>query len=306
MKEKKHLVEYCETLPSVYEFKSNECMQEPIQIHKPGRRIRVSEIFIKYWRFVSLVTAFAAIFLLVYSVFSDDRDSSYDSLANVTNESDFATTEHIVLDKEISGPEYILPLLMNEAKADITIEDILEYSYDSCIKLNTVGDFKVLLLHTHSSEMVSENVSVYEAGTDLEKLLTASGITVLHSNEQFDEAGRIGSYNRMKTYVKDQIKKHPEILIVIDLHGSQEVKQLLFDVGVTPVHTWKENLKLITGIYGNMGIPDCAIRLLPTDLGQDNGILSLNVSLGCDTADDEYARTLISALALGIIELVSE
>jgi hypothetical protein len=30
------------------------------------------------------------------------------------------------------------------------------------------------------------------------------------------------------------------------------------------------------------------------------------VSLGCDTADDEYARTLISAIALGIIELVSE
>lgn len=102
---------------------------------------------------------------------------------------------------------------------------------------------KVLILHTHASEMYADskdlNEGVIGAGEYLKSLLEDKyGVECLHITDRFDVVnGRLqrdGAYERSEPVITQIIKENPSIQLVIDLHRD----------GVN------ENLRLVTNIDG--------------------------------------------------------
>lgn len=102
---------------------------------------------------------------------------------------------------------------------------------------------KILIFHTHGSEMYADsknvNEGVIEAGERLKKILESKyNIDCLHITERFDVVNgkiqRDGAYERAEPVITEIIKKNPSIQLVIDLHRD----------GVN------ENLRLVTSING--------------------------------------------------------
>ena len=149
-------------------------------------------------------------------------------------------------------------------------------------------------------------MSVIDAGEVIMQFLTTAEIGAVHCKVPHDNNGRIGAYNSMKDTVLKLKQEHPGVVLVIDLHGSDSSSQILFDIGSETKYAWKENLLVATKLCYNMDRNDTAIRILPDNLGQDNGIITINVSLGQEEADDSFARELIADLSLGIISLFAE
>lgn len=98
---------------------------------------------------------------------------------------------------------------------------------------------KVLIFHTHGSEMFADSKNVNEgvigAGEYLKSILEDKyGIECLHITQRFDVVDgavqRDGAYERMEPVINQVIKENPSIELVIDLHRD----------GVN------ENLRLVT------------------------------------------------------------
>ena len=86
---------------------------------------------------------------------------------------------------------------------------------------------KILIFHTHSSEMYSDsdgkNSGVIGVGEKLkEELEQQYGIPTIHNTTAFDfvdgELTLIGAYERMEVEIKKILEENPSIEIVIDLH----------------------------------------------------------------------------------------
>ena len=243
-----------------------------------------------------------------FNLFFEGNTHSSDDESTKCEESTVRLTEDTtnINSELVSSKPTRYPDIIDEAKTEIEFVDYLgrDNAFESV--LNNSAGIKVLIIHSHSSEKVSQSLSVIEAGEVIAQLLNSSGIKTLHFTELHDENGRIGAYNRMKDSIERLKDECPELILIIDLHGSEEGFPLMFDIGVSPDYAWKENLRIATVIYNKMDRDDCTVRLLPQELGQNTGILSLNVSIGNNNADDTVSRELIADLALGIALLFTE
>lgn len=307
MNERNELIERKESLPVICDVEDLGAEREEIRVFEKTRKADIINVLAIYWRFAALVAAFAAIFFLLYSVFAEDVPLP-DAEAQLPQESEFQTSEETpALTVEASAPVLPSPpVLIDEARSEISIDDYFNGNVDLVNLFKIDGDIKVLVIHSHPSERVSQNMTATDAGEVIVQLLSAAGIGAMHCTVMHDENGRIGAYERMKESIVEIKKDKPSLVLIIDLHGSESDKPFLFDIGVSSDYAWKENLRISSAIYYNMDRNDCTVRLLPHNLGQNNGVLTIGVSLGHESADDSFARELIADLALGITLLFNE
>ncbi len=307
MHEIKDLIPYDQSPPTTYKVEDKNGNREQIRVYRRKKRYGMIKAITSVWKFSALCVAFAAIFFLTYCLFFD-KGSDNGAVSSDLEETDSLAIEIDTsnCDVEVFSPTVVPPpILIDEAKSDINIE---EYFYDTkniCDVLKT-GKIKVLVIHSHSSEMVSESINVIDAGSAIVQILCSYGIDAIHCVDKHDEYGRIGAYKRMKDSIGKFKNEYPELAIVIDLHSAEIEAPILFNIGVSHDYAWKENLRIISAIYHNMSREDCVFRLLPQNLGQDNGIITINVGIGYENADDAVARELVASLALGIISLFAE
>ena len=143
-------------------------------------------------------------------------------------------------------------------------------------------DFSVLILHTHTTESYTpsskftykptdtdrttdENYNVVRIGKHIESVLRKNGIKVYHDTSVNDYPGYNGSYNRSYKVAQNQLKKNPDIKIILDIHrdaiegkngekikytctvNSQNAAKLMFVVGSNQSglshESWGENMK---------------------------------------------------------------
>ncbi len=308
MSDEKQVTEYKGQWPDILKIEENKTEKEEIRIFEKNRRREIFKILDAYWRFAALAAAFAAIFFVFYAMFFDKEVPLVNEETMSPQSTDTTLREDTPLQNlEAFAPvEFFTPNLIDEARAAINIDEYFGGDNGSGTVFKTDGDVKVLVIHAHSSERVSQSLTALDAGEVVVGLLASAGIGAVHCTVSHDESGRIGAYNRMKNTVVGLKEEYPELVLIIDLHGSENDKPVLFDIGVSSEYAWKENLRIVSAICKNMNRSDIAVRLLPQNLGQDNGIITLNVSLGHVDAEDSFARELIADLALGIITLFEE
>ena len=145
---------------------------------------------------------------------------------------------------------------------------------------------QVLILHTHATESYTMPAgSEYEAsdtfrttdtrcnmvriGDEMEQVLTAAGIGVVHDRTLYDYPSYSGSYDRSLRAIEDYLAKYPTISFVLDVHrdavqdadGNQfkllcgedkNAAQLEFVIGSNggglSHDSWRENLKLACAV----------------------------------------------------------
>jgi hypothetical protein len=109
----------------------------------------------------------------------------------------------------------------------------------------------------------------------------------------------------MKESLTSLIDKYPDAVCVIDIHDSDSGHPVTFTVGTDGVG-WNENLRLAEAVCGKMASIETAFRFLPGTLGQDSGVLTLNVGLGGKNFGDEEVRAAIASFANAFIEICNE
>lgn len=300
------IIKYPESLPENAEGKAAKDEIRILNNYRKGNRKPVANGF---FRFAVTVAAFIGLFSVVYLLsktieyqrdgnnFYDDSDPpvSGDSLQESYEDTDVSV-------KEEKEP----PRIIDEAKTGINMSDYYDDTMSLSHLLNNENKISVLLVHSHASEYVSESISVTDAGEAMAQLLNSAGIGTLHCKTEHDSEGFIGAYSKMRESVLSLRNVNSGIVLVIDVHDSDTSYPLTFTVGTGADFGWKENLRLSAAIYKNMSSDVGIIRLLPSDLAQNNGALTVHVGIGNKSADDEEARRIISAFVDSIIELSTE
>jgi len=150
---------------------------------------------------------------------------------------------------------------------------------------------RVLIIHTHGSESYAKEAgedyeesdtartedkaySVIRVGDELEKVLTARGVAVVHDRELYDYPSYAGSYSRSMEAISGYLAQYPDIAAVIDLHrdalisSDGTVYKTVADVGDSPCAqvllivgsdwsglehpNWRENLSFAVHIQADM------------------------------------------------------
>lgn len=168
--------------------------------------------------------------------------------------------------------------VMNETKYKININEIIKEPFK--INFNKKNS-KVLIYHTHTTEGYLKSIdllykngipvrtsdtknNVVRVGEELSKnLKNGYGINTLHNKTVHTYPSDIGAYARSLNTATDELKKHPESKIVLDIHrdgigenrklrilskvGERNAAKIMFVVGTDASgleHAkWKENLK---------------------------------------------------------------
>lgn len=280
--------------------------EEPIKVYEKVKYNNWKECFLNYWRFFAVTTAFAAIFLFIYIVMNP-------SIANETPksiETDSQSENDIPVaaipesgDVTINPTIALPPIVIDESMIGFELENEINDSYSLSALMDMSEGVKVIIIHSHNSEYVSPSLSVTDVGKVLAQILNSGGIETMHCQTLHDSNGTVAAYERMNQSLDELIAGNSSVILVIDIHDSDSGKPLTFTVGTGFEYGWRENLKLVSAISKNISDAETAIRLLPSELGQNNGILTLNVGIcGKDYSDDEARKALASfARALMII-----
>ncbi len=150
---------------------------------------------------------------------------------------------------------------------------------------------QILIVHTHGSEAYAqtdaytyvetdparttdERCNVIRVGSEMERVFTEMGFSVLHDRLLHDYPAYSGSYERSKTSVEAYLAQYPSIKIVLDVHrdaiidtegnvykavttidGVKTAQVLLVigsDDGGLPHPQWRENLTLAVQVQKSM------------------------------------------------------
>lgn len=170
----------------------------------------------------------------------------------------------------------------NRSNRAVDIEAALATTFAGKFEAN--GEPEVLIVHTHTTEgymtydagyynaadreRTSDNSrNVCAAGQAVAATLQKAGIGVLQDTTVHDSPKYTGAYDRSAATVQKQLKKHPTIKVVLDLHrdavmegdtalvkptvtvNGRAAAQMMFVVGVThtaqlPHPYWEQNLAL--------------------------------------------------------------
>ena len=175
-------------------------------------------------------------------------------------------------------------------KHTVDIKGIL--NSEPAVKLTLGSEPEVLIVHTHTTEayqkedtgyyIKSENtrstdtsVNVARVGEEIEKQLTAAGISVIHDKTLHDHPSYNGSYENAAKTIQSYLKKYPSIKVVIDGHrdaitredqtkvkptveiNGKKAAQVMIVAGcqegsVYGFDSWQENLKLTVRLQNVM------------------------------------------------------
>ena len=201
---------------------------------------------------------------------------------------------------------------------------------------------RVLILHTHTTESYEKREADYQEtaayrtleeqynmlaiGDRLTQLLEAEGIRVIHDREFHDYPAYSTAYTHARKSIQQQLKEHPSIQLVLDLHrdaadaqGSQlctqlagtDWAQLMLVLGVgnsgLPNPRWEDNLSLALKLQATLqqqcpGI--CRpISLRAQRFNQDLAPYSLLVEVGAAGDSREAALCAAEELARALVAL---
>ena len=149
----------------------------------------------------------------------------------------------------------------------------------------------VLIVHTHGSECYfpqgrdsytlddvertsDKRYNMIRVGDELEAVLKAEGVSVIHDRNIYDSPSYNGSYTRTLSAIGEALKKNPSIKVVIDVHrdamtsadgvkyrtvadvNGERVAQLMLVMSTgesgLPHPDWAENLKLAVKLQNAM------------------------------------------------------
>ena len=110
----------------------------------------------------------------------------------------------------------------------------------------------------------------------------------------------------MKNTVASLKENNSDLVLVIDLHDSDSGVPLLLTVGAEESYAWRENFDLASAVCTRTVGVENALRVIPADIGQNNGLLTLHVGIGNDKALDEEARKALAAFATAIIDICTK
>ena len=307
MREENALTEYSGKLPDIIQIINSGRKFEKIRIYNYPSQHPLLKFFRVCFTFILLVAVFAMIFFLIFTSLENVPDTGNDCFTDtrdrVTDSEPAGETD----DREASAsPVKYVPKIIDESRSNINLADYFTEEKGTDHLFISDDNVRVLVLHSHSSENVNDTLSVADAGEVVVQLLTSAGISAVHSVVEHDAQGRIGAYNRMKATIEEYKEIYPELVLIIDIHGSDDGNPFQFEIGASTDYAWKENLRIAATVCSNMNREDVTVRILPQSLGQDSGIVTLGVTLGSNDDGDEFGRELIADLSLGIASLFKE
>ena len=101
--------------------------------------------------------------------------------------------------------------------------------------LEETNEPQVLIYHTHTTESYEptetntydrqrptrskdSKINVVGVGDEITKQLKARGIGVIHDTKIYDDPAYSGAYDRTNIMIKNTMKKHPKIKVLLDIH----------------------------------------------------------------------------------------
>lgn len=287
--------------------------KEEIKIYDE-RYANWKECLRRYWSFFAVTTAFAAIFLILYIILNPE--AARDSSAAEESDDRYQNDIPVGIAPENSDTEVptgleeqyitIPPIVLDESMLGIDVENEIDENYSLAPLIGASEGVNVIITHSHTSEYVSESQSVADAGEVLMQILNSGGIKTYHCTASHDAEGTLGAYKRMNETLKALTVEYPGVVLVIDLHDSDSGKPLTFTVGTGFEYGWRENLKAACAVSANISDTERVIRLLPGELGQNSGILTLNIGICGKDYSDEEARKALASLAKAILIICEE
>lgn len=197
----------------------------------------------------------------------------------------------------------------------------------------------VLILHTHTTESytrqgedyresaswrtLDEDYNMVAIGVQVGDILEENGIRVLHHRELNDHPSYNGSYTRARKTMKDLLKEHPGIRLVLDLHrdaageGGRQMRtratvdgepsaQLMLVIG-TNHDAYEENLSLALKLHAQLETQAPGImrplQLRAQRFNQDLSPGALLIEVGAAGNTHPEARLAAQELAKAIIAL---
>ena len=287
--------------PERAQLKADEGESEGVRFYTPPRTRRSRGVPF-FWQFVLMTLIFALIFACAAALMRNKDDKADVECGIPPRETTVDSTEAC---EETEVPERISypPVVIDESKTEIELELTEDYSLSSLI--GSSEGVKILILHSHNSEKVSETITVSDAGQAIAQIISSAGLGVYHCDVEHDGEGSVGAYIRMKQTLSVLLERYPDVVCVIDIHDSDSGLPVTFTVG-TDYDGWRENLRLAEAICGGLRDTETAFRLLPGTLGQDSGVLTLSVGICGGTFSDDEAREAIAALTEAIINICNE
>ncbi len=250
---------------------------------------------------------FTAILTVVFLYIKNAGDAELSNDGNEIYANTTETSESVFETEYVSAdPVKAAPTVIDEAKSGITLDDYSDRTYSLSHLIGISDTPGVLIIHSHSSESVSESITVVDAGKVICDILTTADINAIHCARQHDEDGRLGAYALMNESVREILLENNKIKLIIDLHDSDSEKPLTITVGVDEGFAWQENLRLACAMYNAFKDTEGCIRLLPGTVGQNTGVLTLSIGIGGEKMQNDTGRELIGALAEAIMDLFNK
>lgn len=202
------------------------------------------------------------------------------------------------------------------------------------LALPTDGSPQILIIHTHGSEAYTQTsedtynesgtarttdtqYNIIRVGSEIERIFTGMGLSVLHDTTLYDYPSYNGSYGRSRASVERYLSEYPSLQLVIDVHrdaligedgtvykpatdidGNKTAQVLMVmgsDDGGLALPNWEKNLTFAMRIQHRMNTlwPGLArpISLLTSRFNQQLAPSSILVEIG------SHGNTLQEALA---------
>jgi hypothetical protein len=273
-------------------------MQEPIKLFGDGPAIVISTgrkrkksahgILRGGLKLISLVLAFSALFYIIFGMLKSPQSAETSPPSDI--EADALPENGRDNTSDFSPSIFV----SDESGLGVRVDEINTDGYSLLPLMGESQDVMVIIVHSHSSERVSKTQGVSALGEKLCKSLNEAGIKTYHCIEKLDKNGVIGAYENMKTKLKALTKDYPSAICVIDLHNSDTECGITFSVGIDEKNGWQENLTLALAVARQIkGDNGSAVRLLPSSIGQNHGLLSLHVGIGkCDGTEEAAMASL--------------
>ncbi len=287
--------------PARGELKGSEAEGEGVRLYDPPRALKRQPIRLAL-RFVLMTLIFTFIFASIAYLIRHET-AKQDTACGIIPEETTACVTDRYDETEVKEKVTVPPVIIDESKTDIKFDMSEEYSLGALIGSST--GIEILILHSHNSEKVSESISVGDAGEVMAQIISSAGINVYHCNTEHDASGTVGAYIKMKETLSELLSEHPDVVCVLDIHDSDSGMPVTFTVG-TDYDGWRENFRIASAVCGQMKDTETAFRLLPGALGQDSGVLTLNVGICGGGFSNDEAREAIAALTEALIKICNE
>ena len=275
-------------------------VEAEISVKRKKKRKSAYPAFLGFCKLISLFLAFAALF---YIAFVDKTQTKSDASDTSAIDKEVAATPSTTISPNGEGENGKF-IFLDESGMGINIHAINTDGYTLSPIIKSESGVRVIIMHSHSSERVAEGLGVAALGEELCKRLNEAGIGAFHCTDKFDKNGVIGAYNNMKTRLEVLRKSYPNAALVIDLHNSDVGDELTLSVGAEDSFGWTENLTLALALCRQLNLGEaCALRVLPSAIGQDNGLLSLHLGIGGEGRSEEMVAQGLDAFVKAFTEI---